>query len=197
MQESFRVNVLGNVHLLAEFVPLIKKGSLKKVVVISSAMGDIPMVVDTNMTISSEYSIAKIALNMAVAKFHVQYKSEGILAMAVSPGLVATRPQPDRKSTLWHPRILWRIRSHPPPYDPHELGCRADRRAFSIDLTPDIAEGVQSLMTAITQYEPNFAGPLTPEKSVEMVLEVVEAATIEKNGGKMVSHFVDRPDRWL
>ena len=52
-------------------------------------------------------------------------------------------------------------------------------------------------MAAINRYAPNFPGPITPEQSVNMVLGVVEAATIEKNGGKMVSHFVDSPDKWL
>ena len=119
MQESFRINVLGNTHLLAEFTPLIRQGSLKKMVVISSGMADVPLVVETDMGISSEYAIAKIALNMAVAKFQVQYKSEGILVMAVSPGLVDTKPQPDRKLLMRHTAGLGphlNPLSYSPPY---------------------------------------------------------------------------------
>lgn len=44
-------------------------------------------------------------------------------------------------------------------------------------------------------YAPDFKGPITVEESVTMVLGVAEEATIEKNGGIMVSHLGNK--RWL
>jgi hypothetical protein len=35
----------------------------------------------------------------------------------------------------------------------------------------------------------NFAGPITPQVSVELMLKVVEGATVEKYGGSLVSQF--------
>ncbi|KUI73075.1 hypothetical protein VM1G_09043 [Cytospora mali] len=110
MQESFRINVVGNTHLIADFIPLIKQGNLKKVLVFSSGMGDISLVVESNMESQSPYSISKAALNLAVAKFQVQYKEEGILIMAISPGVVDTQPNIEGKS-LWHICFAYYIQS--------------------------------------------------------------------------------------
>ena len=43
--------------------------------------------------------------------------------------------------------------------------------------------------------EPDFKGPITPEESAKLVLGVVNKATIEENGGKMISHLGTW--RWL
>lgn len=90
MSYHFNVNVIGNIHLINLFVPLIKRGGLKKILVVSSGMGDPNFVVEENVKMQTPYAVSKAALNMAVAKYHVQYKSEGILIMAISPGLVET-----------------------------------------------------------------------------------------------------------
>lgn len=41
----------------------------------------------------------------------------------------------------------------------------------------------------------DFAGPITPQQSVELVMKVVEGATVEKDGGSFVSQFGDK--YWL
>lgn len=75
---------------MSVFTPLIQKGHLKKIVAISSGMGDIDFTVEANVLFQAPYSISKAALNMAIAKFHVQYRKEGILFMGISPGVVDT-----------------------------------------------------------------------------------------------------------
>lgn len=35
----------------------------------------------------------------------------------------------------------------------------------------------------------NFAGPITAQESIDLMLKVVEQATVEKDGGKFVSQF--------
>lgn len=99
--DSFNVNVVGNIHLLNIFTPLIKKGNLKKVVVISSGMGDVEFVADVGVRTQTPYAISKAALNMVVAKYHVQYKNQGILFMAISPGLVETGGYDSMESESW------------------------------------------------------------------------------------------------
>jgi NAD(P)-dependent dehydrogenase (short-subunit alcohol dehydrogenase family) len=88
--DSFRINALGNVHLFAAFVPLIKKGALKKVIAISSGMGDTELVAEHAIDNAIGYAVSKAALNMIVAKFHAQYREEGILFVSISPGVVDT-----------------------------------------------------------------------------------------------------------
>ena len=87
---SFRVNVVGNVHLFNFFLPLIKNGNVKKVVGISTGMADIDSVIGFEIDWATPYSISKAALDMVTAKYHVAYKDSGITFMNVSPGLVDT-----------------------------------------------------------------------------------------------------------
>ncbi len=44
-------------------------------------------------------------------------------------------------------------------------------------------------------YAPNFKGWATPEEAARDVLKVVQNATMEANGGKVVSHFGNK--QWL
>ena len=53
-------------------------------------MADAEFVAENSVHMHAPYAISKAALNMAVAKFHVEYKDEGILFMCISPGLADT-----------------------------------------------------------------------------------------------------------
>lgn len=44
-------------------------------------------------------------------------------------------------------------------------------------------------------YAPHFERPLTVEESVNACIDVVDNATIERDGGQMVSHLGSK--RWL
>ncbi|OAP65662.1 hypothetical protein AYL99_01634 [Fonsecaea erecta] len=87
--ESFHVNVVGLIHTINAFLPLIKNGSIKKVVLISSGMAD-PDLVNSGIFADGPYTISKAAANMAIFKYNAKYKQEGILFFALSPGVVAT-----------------------------------------------------------------------------------------------------------
>ncbi|KIX09502.1 uncharacterized protein Z518_00582 [Rhinocladiella mackenziei CBS 650.93] len=86
---SFQVNVVGVVHTINAFLPLIKKSTIKKVVLISSGMAD-PDVVNGGVWKSGPYTISKAAANMVVFKYNAKYKDDGILFFALSPGIVST-----------------------------------------------------------------------------------------------------------
>ncbi len=51
------------------------------------------------------------------------------------------------------------------------------------------------MIASFMKYQPNFKGPIAPEQSVELMLKVVESATVEKYGGKFVSQFGNK--QWL
>lgn len=157
MQMSFDANVIGTVYTTTVFLPLIRKGYAKKIIAISTGMADSDLVNRFLIGVASPYSISKIALNMLVAKYNVAYKSEGILFLAVSPGLVDT--------------------SEGKPMTAEEI------------------EGAKAMGTVFTEYAPDFRGPITPQTSVKMVLDVVEKATIETMGGAFVSHYGNK--QWL
>lgn len=88
--DSFNVNVIGQVHLFNLYTPLILKGHAKKVIALSTAMGDVDWVVNNSINEAPSYCISKAALNMVVAKFDAVYRKQGVLFMGVSPGVVDT-----------------------------------------------------------------------------------------------------------
>lgn len=86
--ETFQTNVTGQLHLFNLFVPLIKKGKAKKVIAISSGVGDVDLTNQCEIDVGPIYAASKAALNIIVAKFNAEYKKEGILFLSISPGLV-------------------------------------------------------------------------------------------------------------
>lgn len=87
---AFQVNVIGNIHLLNLFVPLILKGKSKKVVAITSGLADAGWTAKYDIDWNAPYAISKAGLNMAVAKFSAQYRKDGVLFMTICPGSVDT-----------------------------------------------------------------------------------------------------------
>jgi NAD(P)-dependent dehydrogenase (short-subunit alcohol dehydrogenase family) len=90
LNDTFQVNVVGNIRLFNIFLPLIRNGRIKKVVTISSGNALIDLTVNYELTETPPYSISKAAMNMVVAKFQAEFKKEGIMFMAVCPGAVNT-----------------------------------------------------------------------------------------------------------
>ncbi|CAO2647874.1 Nn.00g087960.m01.CDS01 [Neocucurbitaria sp. VM-36] len=86
----FRTNVVGNIHLFNLFIPLILKGNVKKVITLSSGMGDLEVARIYNLHENGRYSISKAALNMAVGKFSAEYSKDGVLFISICPGMVET-----------------------------------------------------------------------------------------------------------
>lgn len=71
-------------------MPLVLKGKAKKVVTLSSGLGDVDLTLNYGIHENGPYSISKAAMNMAVAKFQAEYEKDGVLFLAISPGLVNT-----------------------------------------------------------------------------------------------------------
>ncbi|XXH01302.1 hypothetical protein Hte_007658 [Hypoxylon texense] len=92
---NLKTNIVGNIHLINLFVPLIKNGKAKKVISISSGMADTDLILNNDLAISGPYAISKAGLNLAIAKFSAEYKKEGILFMSISPGYVDTSGHDD------------------------------------------------------------------------------------------------------
>ncbi|KAE9963721.1 hypothetical protein EG328_011113 [Venturia inaequalis] len=61
--------------------------------------------------------------------------------------------------------------------------------------TPEELEGFKQMVSAFQGYAPNFEGPISPQQSVDMVLKVIDEATVEKSGGSFVSHYGNK--QWL
>jgi NAD(P)-dependent dehydrogenase (short-subunit alcohol dehydrogenase family) len=104
MNASFLTNVVGNTHLINFFMPLILKGNVKKVLVLTTAMADYDLVLKYGVYEGGPYAISKAALNMVTSKFQVEFQKDGVLFIGVSPGFVDTGLYNDSMSSLSVPR---------------------------------------------------------------------------------------------
>ena len=91
-------NVLANINLYSGFMPLILKGEAKKVVHLTSALGDLDFARDYDLTLGSVYGTTKAAMNMVTTKFATQYKKDGVLFLGICPGVVDTGQFKNRKT---------------------------------------------------------------------------------------------------
>ncbi|KAF3398275.1 hypothetical protein F1880_005607 [Penicillium rolfsii] len=86
----FNTNVTG-VHLVTKFLlPLLKKGTLRKVVNYSSSLGSITQAPAWEQQDSPSYKVSKAALNMLTVQYALSLADEGFIIIAISPGWVKT-----------------------------------------------------------------------------------------------------------
>ncbi|CDO75921.1 hypothetical protein BN946_scf184873.g10 [Trametes cinnabarina] len=108
--QTFRINVVGVAHTINAFLPLLRKGSTKKVISLSTGLADNDVTLKAGIAISAPYSISKAALNAAVAKYAAELRDEGFTFLALSPGVVNTAEKPpDAKEHAATPEELERI----------------------------------------------------------------------------------------
>jgi NAD(P)-dependent dehydrogenase (short-subunit alcohol dehydrogenase family) len=163
LQTAWTINVVGTIYCINAFLPLIKKGAVKKVLTISSGMGDLEFVNNLGIWESAPYSMSKAAVNIAVAKYGARYKDEGILFISMSPGVVDTGATKGKSS-----RIL----------------------ASDLPLTESCitAPGIEGLIAKFLKAAPNFPGPMAPVVSVEKMLKVTQSMNVQKgDSGAFVS----------
>lgn len=91
LTESTKVNVAGTIFSVNAFLPLIRKGTTKKITVISTGLADLDAAQRSNLPCSIAYSSSKAAVNIVVARYAAELKSEGVIFLALSPGFVNTR----------------------------------------------------------------------------------------------------------
>ncbi|KAJ6580833.1 hypothetical protein B0H19DRAFT_1251118 [Mycena capillaripes] len=154
--DNFKVNTIGTVHTINAFLPLLRNGSTKKVLALSTSVSNLDLTLSADIVAEPGYAISKAALNMVVAKYAAQYKAEGFVFLAICPGMVATS-------------ILPVAGSHDGEF--------------------------KLMMPSIPKVAPDFKGPISPEESVKMQLEVINGWTVERSGA-FVSHF-GSTERWL
>ncbi|KLO11374.1 NAD-binding protein [Schizopora paradoxa] len=91
--KAFNVNVVGTVTVTNLFLPLLRVGKLKKVIMISTAAADAEFTRKVEHEGVVPYSVSKAALNMVVEKYAQEKRNreEGFTFLALAPGAVDTR----------------------------------------------------------------------------------------------------------
>ena len=109
---------------------------------------------------------------MVNVKYAAQFKSEGFVFLALSPGLVDTKTTPRTCPREFLSNPLLTINS----------------------ATPDEVEELSVMIEKFRILYPDFAGPITPEVSVQMQLEVINRVTV-RDTGAFISHKGNK--EWL
>ncbi|KAF8215777.1 hypothetical protein K438DRAFT_1659037 [Mycena galopus ATCC 62051] len=104
--DNFKTNTIGAIHCTNAFLPLLKNGSAKKVISITSGMGDLEVTLLSESVAEATYAISKAALNMVVAKYAAQYKAEGFTFLAICPGMVSTDILPTESESAGEFKLL-------------------------------------------------------------------------------------------
>jgi len=86
----YKSNVLGTIHMINAFLPLLRAGVTKKCILLSSALGSAKLAQRTGVTKFSGYALSKAALNLAAVRYASRYKEEGVIFLSITPGLVKT-----------------------------------------------------------------------------------------------------------
>jgi NAD(P)-dependent dehydrogenase (short-subunit alcohol dehydrogenase family) len=87
MRRTFETNVIGPLRVTRAFLPLLRKGSAKRVVQITSQMGSIA---NNRSGGSYDYRVSKAALNMMNRNLAHDLGREGFVCIALHPGWVRT-----------------------------------------------------------------------------------------------------------
>lgn len=87
LQYSLDVNLIGPILTTQTFLPFLRRGTLKKLVFISSIMGSIDL---NNSGSLPSYRISKAALNQFCRGMAFELAPEGIVTLAIHPGWAQT-----------------------------------------------------------------------------------------------------------
>ncbi|KAL6854831.1 putative secondary metabolism biosynthetic enzyme [Amphichorda felina] len=90
LEESFTINVMGVHWVTREFLPLLQKGNLKKVVNISTTLGSITLAGAAHYLPAPSYKISKAAMNALTVQYALDYEKEGFSFIALCPGWMKT-----------------------------------------------------------------------------------------------------------
>jgi NAD(P)-dependent dehydrogenase (short-subunit alcohol dehydrogenase family) len=174
-EAAMETAVYGALWVTNAFLPLIEKGTQKKIVHITSGMADIDLVRTTEISYAVPYAVAKAGMNILAAKYAVELKSKGIKVLALSPGWVDTFQGHGKYSNVLivqqTSRLMW-VYIVPPEMQETLMGL------------------MQAMLGSFQKLEPSLKGPIMPEESVRLQLEVIGALDGQMSG-KFVSHHGD------
>ncbi|KAM5477246.1 hypothetical protein MauCBS54593_000520 [Microsporum audouinii] len=90
LDATLKINVTGTHLVTSTFLPLLRRGTLKKVFTMSTTMGSFEMTSRFQVAPTPAYKISKAALNMLTVQYAQSLEGEGFTVVAISPGWVKT-----------------------------------------------------------------------------------------------------------
>jgi NAD(P)-dependent dehydrogenase (short-subunit alcohol dehydrogenase family) len=90
LASTFDINVVGPHNVSATFLPLLRKGSKKQIINVSSTVGSISLQSFLKHLKTPAYKVSKAALNMLTVQYAQDYADEGFTVVTISPGYIKT-----------------------------------------------------------------------------------------------------------
>ncbi|KAH8660694.1 short-chain dehydrogenase-like protein [Tricladium varicosporioides] len=90
LEDHFHANVISVHNVTRSFLPLLQKGTQKKIVNISSTVGSIAKSLNYALVPCPAYKISKAALNMLTVQYSLAYEKDGFTIFAINPGWLQT-----------------------------------------------------------------------------------------------------------
>ncbi|KAJ1306831.1 hypothetical protein OPQ81_007816 [Rhizoctonia solani] len=119
LEIAFETNVIGVSQTINCFLPLLRAGNYKRVICLSSGLGDEDFTKACGFASHTPYSISKYALNLTVLKYSLALKEEGFIFLAISPGVVDTfeGPPPPPEVMRAHLRMFNQFKTVYPHFE--------------------------------------------------------------------------------
>ncbi|KAI8995220.1 short-chain dehydrogenases/reductase [Trametes punicea] len=136
LMDMFRINVIGVIHTINAFLPLLRAGTAKKVIALSSGIADNDLTLKAGIVIQAPYGISKAGLNVVIAKYAAELRPEGFTFLSLSPELVNTAEKPP---TPEEQEVFQGFVTRLQHYAPHWNG-KAITPEMSVKLLLDIIE---------------------------------------------------------
>ncbi|KAI0674070.1 NAD-P-binding protein [Trametes maxima] len=86
--DAFNVNTLGVIHSIYAFLPLLRAGSAKRIIVIGAEVGRTATVAALRLANMTAYCITKASGEMATLKWALTLADEGFTVITMHPGAV-------------------------------------------------------------------------------------------------------------
>lgn len=145
--QYYKVNTVGVVHSINAFLPLLRKGTTRKIVVLSSHVGERNITWDLRTDVQAAFGASKAATHMILTKYAVLLESEGFTVVGLLPGIVdvsATAVDAPLTSMVTDiGPLLAKFKQVNPDFDPTPL---------------TLENGTRSLLEAIYSFGPADTG---------------------------------------
>ncbi|KAK2616875.1 hypothetical protein QQS21_000253 [Conoideocrella luteorostrata] len=90
LQENFTINVFGVHWVTQEFLPLLRKGNMKKVANMTTSLASTTLARDAMALPAPAYKISKAAMNALTVQYALDHEKEGFSFIALCPGWLKT-----------------------------------------------------------------------------------------------------------
>lgn len=90
LEETLKVNVVAVHKVSSAFLPLLEKGTQKKLVIITSELGSMGAKDYSAAAPFPSYKVSKAAVNMIMVQYAMELKPKGYTVFGVSPGWLKT-----------------------------------------------------------------------------------------------------------